>query len=254
MLKRLGVIPFIIGFAILAASCLVRSATIAIVGTNYVYTGEAANLTQVDVEQSYVKLDYLDGGGNVIATQFVSPCTRTLQAGAISPVEGMIPQTGVTVASVKATVQWVTIAHRDLPALGFSSPAVSESGTTLFVSGNVANSSASAVYAGVHVCMAAYDASGNVVSVGDGFPATSSLGASANSNFSFSAQFTGTPVSVKLWVDAWDVGAGHVTGAVMTTVSTITAATATPTVTPVPPTNTPVPPTNTPAPTNTPGV
>lgn len=249
MLKRLAVIPFIIGFAVLAASCLVTKARVFTVGADYVYVGEAVNLTQADVEQSYVKLEYLDGASNVIATQFVSPCTRTLQAGASSPVEGSLPNGGISVVSVRATVQWVTVAHRDPASMTFSNLDVSQSadGTKFFVAGTVGNNSAATTYAGVHVCAAAYGGDGNVVAVGDGYLDTATLSAGNASDFSFSANMSGAAAQYRLWVDGWDVGNARVTAPVTSALAAVPTATPTSTNTPVPPTNTPLP-TSTPTP------
>lgn len=249
-MRKLFLVGSLLGLGVLAASCFVASSRVYQSGNNFVFVGEARNATNADVVQSYVKVQYLDSLGNVLATDFVAPCTRTLQAGASAPVTDTLVDGGLSVASVQTTVQWVTAGHRDPAALAFSNLDVSQSGTTLFAAGTVTNTGADS-YAGVHVCMAAYDVNGVVVGVADGYLANPTIGAGASSTFDFTGSMpSGVPASTyKLWVDAWDATTAMETAPVMTTAAAVP--TATPTSTPVTPTNTP---TVTPVPTNTPTV
>ncbi len=248
-MRKLYLVVPLLAVAVLGASCFVTNSRLyENTSGNFVFVGEAHNALNADVVQSYVKVQYLDGLGNVLATDFVAPCTRTLQANASSPVTDTLVDGGLSVASVQTTVQWVTAGHRDPAALSFSTPTVSQVDQTVFASGTVTNTGPDN-YTGVHVCLAAYDANGVVVGVGSGYLANPTIGPGASSTFNFSGPMpTGVPASsYKLWVDAWDATTNLETAPVMTTAAVVP--TATPTSTPMTPTSTP---TVTPVPTGTP--
>lgn len=249
-MRKLFLAGPLLAVAVLGASCFVTNSRVYQSGNNFVFVGEARNATNADVVQSYVKVQYLDSLGNVLATDFVAPCTRTLPAGGSSPVTDTLVDGGLSVASVQTTVQWVTAGHRDPAALTLSSPNVSQVDSTVFASGTVTNTGPDN-YTAVHVCLAAYDAGGIVVGVGDGYLANPTIGPGAASTFNFTGTMpSGVPAtSYKLWVDAWDATTNLETAPVITTAAAVP--TATPTSTPVTPTATP---TLTPVPTSTPTV
>jgi hypothetical protein len=73
-------IPLVVIVGVLTGGCIVKSSSIyedATANTHFV--GLASNLTAGNVVSASVEVRMYDSSGNLVATEFASPCTRTLQ-------------------------------------------------------------------------------------------------------------------------------------------------------------------------------
>ena len=237
---------------ILAAGCIVRFGTFNKDTDHYV--GLASNISGVDVVSASVQVDFLDISGNIVDTENVDTCTRTLQKGMDSPIEATSDRDA---RSVRATLHPLTFGHRDgtdiddIDEDDVEIPAVS--GDTLHIKGTdliVANEDLE----DVQICAAIFDNDGNVLAVGDDDVGDIDDGDSASfdveigiSDFADEDLDVGDIDSYELWIDAradGDITAPSVVGP-----NEVDAEEATPTPTGTPPTATP---TRTPTPTITP--
>lgn len=215
------------------------------------FVGLASNLTNADVVDAVVEVKFYDSSNNLLATRFVSPCTRTLQAHQSSPVESTIPA-GVTVKRVDAIVHPMTFGEKMVPDFDIKNVSVDEDGTVTHLKGDVKNSDNKTFY-GVQVCAAFYDDDEDVVRVGRAYLDPAKLSKGATGSFDIAVDDMPDDVEeYQIWVDATVRSPTDVTAPVVEGPEEMPGvATATPTPTGTPgPTDTP---TVTPTPEGTPG-
>jgi len=204
------------------------------------FVGLASNLTKADVVSASVEVKFFDSSNNLLATQFVSPCTRTLQAHQSSPVESIIPK-GVTVKRTETVVHPVTFGEKMVPDFDIKNVTVDEDGTVTHLKGDVKNSDNETFYA-VQVCVAFFDDDEDVVRVGRAYLDPAKLSEGATGSFDIAIDDMPTDAEqYELWVDATTRSPTDVTAPVVEGPDDIPGvATATPTVTGTPgPTDTP---------------
>ncbi len=200
-MRRL-LIPLLALFGLLAAGCIIQFAT------RYVdddgrthFVGLATNLTGADVVDAIVEVRFYDSSNNLLATRFVNPCTRTLQAHQASPVEAVIP-VGVTVKRTETVVHPLTFGEKMVPDLDFKNVAVEVDDDVTHLVGEVKNSDNVTFYS-VQVCAAFYDDDGDVLRVGQDFTAPAKLSKGATTEFDIAVEDMPSDVEeYQIWVDA----------------------------------------------------
>ena len=195
-------IPLVVIVGVLAGGCIVQFSSIYEDATdNTHFVGLARNLTAGDVVSASVEVRMYDSSGNLVATEFASPCTRTLQDHASSPIEAIIPP-GVTVDEAETVVRPITVGTKAVPDLDFDNIAIGEDGTTTHLTGDITNNDDINYYA-VRVCAAIFDDHGDVVRVGRDYTTPSTIDSSDSGEFDIAiADMPSDAEQYQLWVDA----------------------------------------------------
>ncbi|MCJ7491113.1 MAG: FxLYD domain-containing protein [Dehalococcoidia bacterium] len=245
-MKKL-LVPLLALIGIVAGGCIIQFSTLYVDDVSRThFVGLASNLTNADVVSASVEVKFFDSSNNLLATEFVSPCTRTLQAHQSSPVESIIPK-GVTAKRTETVVHPMTFGDKMVPDLDFKNIKVEKDGTVTHLKGEVKNSDNETFYA-VQVCAAFYDDDDDVVRVGRAYLDPAKLSEDATGAFDIAiADMPADTEEYQIWVDATirsptDVTAPVVEGpeempGVATATPTVTgtpAPTSTPTITPTP--------------------
>jgi hypothetical protein len=219
---------------LLAAGCIIQFGTIFKddAGRTH-FVGLASNLTAADVVDAVVEIKFFDSSNNLLATEFVNPCTRTLQDHHSSPIEAIIPA-GVTANRTETVVHPQTFGTKLVPDLDVSDIAVQIDGDITHLTGTVDNDD-NRTFQAVRACAAFYNDDGDVVRVGRAYlnPVRLSSGDSGVFDIAIEDMPTDTE-EFQLWVDATTRNPTDVTAPVVEGPDEIpgAAATGTPTATP----------------------
>ncbi len=249
-MKRLLVVALAI-VGILGAGCFVRFGTLYEKGDTSHFVAFATNLSKVDVVSASVEVDFYNSSNRLLDTEFVSPCTRTLQIGNDSPVE-VVARSGIVADHVQTKVQWLTLGHKTVADLDVTHIVITRGSSTYEVNGNIDVGSKD-LYS-INVCAALLDKYGNVVQVGKIAASPKNIASDGSGTFDVSIPYDKTATKYELWIDAVTHSPSDVTAPVVIGPTSIKIATPTPTPTrtktPTPtitptPTDTPVPPTAT---------
>lgn len=244
-MKRLLLLGLAV-LGILATACIIQFSTLFVDGDGRThFVGLASNLTDIDVVSAVVEVNYFDGGNNLLATDFVTTCTRTLQGGQSSPFESIIPA-GVSAARAETKVHPLTFGERPTPDFDFENIQFSSDAAGTHLTGTIENND-DITYRGVQVCAAFFDDDGDVLRVGRAFTDPSSLSGGADGDFDIViADLPAKAETYQLWADATKRHPVEVTAPVVRQETDLPAPTATPTRTGTPtvtatPTATPTP-------------
>lgn len=212
-MKRL-LIPLLAFVGILAAGCIIQFSTLYKDSSDRThFVGLASNLTDVDVVDAAVEVKFFDSTNNLLATEFVSPCTRSLQARQSSPVESIIPA-GVTADRTETVVHPMTFGAKVVPDLDFKNIEVKMHGDVTHLVGEIKNSDNITFYA-VQVCAAFYD-DGDVVRVGRAFTDPARLSRGRTGDFDIGIEdMPSDAEEYQLWVDATTRSPADVTAPVV---------------------------------------
>ncbi|MGA2286602.1 MAG: hypothetical protein ABSG55_10080 [Dehalococcoidia bacterium] len=259
-MKRLLILALALG-GVLAAGCIVRFGTLYTdTNDNTHFVALASNLTNADIVAASVQVDFFDGSDRLIATEFTSPCTRTLQDHSNSPIEAILPA-GVNVDHVQTTLRPITFGTKAVADLDVSNIAANIGTNTTDITGHVDVGSTD-LY-DVQVCVALLNGDGDVVKVGRVFTSPANIGNGNTGNFDVAVESDSDATQYEIWVDAVTHNPSDVTAPVVVGPDDLSGlGTATPTRTPTPtpcsggtctptPTSTPTL-TRTPTATNTP--
>jgi hypothetical protein len=160
-MKRLLLVALAIS-GILASACFVRYGALYTENDTSHFVGFATNLSQVDVVSASVQVDFYNSNNVIIDTEFVSPCTRTLQIGMDSPIE-VDALNGIVADHVQTTVRPLTFGHKTTANLNtYNIGVATDSGLTHIIGVVHADEDLDAV----HVCAALLKSDGTVVKVG----------------------------------------------------------------------------------------
>lgn len=198
-MKRLLIVALVIA-GISAAGCIVRFGTLyEDTSSNTHFVALASNLTKADIVAAYVQVDFFDGGNRLLATEFVSPCTRTLQDHSDSPIEAILPA-GVTVDHVQTTLKPVTFGTKDVADLDVDNVDIETSAGTTHITGDINNGDTD-LFA-VQVCAALLDDDDNVLKVGRVFTDPTNIDNDESATFDIAVQSDDDAAQYQLWVDA----------------------------------------------------
>ena len=246
-MKRLLVLALAIT-GVLAAGCIVRFGTLYEQDDTSHFVGLASNLSTLDVVAASVRVDFFDSGNRLLDTEFVSPCTRTLQVKKDSPFEVIAPA-GVTANHVQTTVYPLTLGKKAVADLDVDEDdiVITTSDGTTHIKGTV-DVGDDDLYA-VHVCAALFDNDGNVLAVGSHTTTPANIDSDDSGTFDVSMDTSGIDDigdvdQFELWVDALVHNPNDVTAPVVVGPDDVAfegTPAPTKTATPVPPTATPIP-------------
>jgi hypothetical protein len=211
-MKRLLIIALALG-GVLAAGCIVRFGTLyEDAGSNTHFVALASNLTKADIVVASVQVDFFDSSNRLIATEFASPCTRTLQHQSDSPVEVILP-TGVTVNHVQTTLRPITFGTKTVPDLEVNNVAESISGDTTHITGDIDVGNKDLFQ--VQVCLALLNGDDEVVKVGRVFTDPSNINNDNTGTFDIAVESDSDATQYEIWVDAVTHNPNDVTAAVV---------------------------------------
>ncbi len=212
-MKRLAVLALAL-VGILAAGCIVRDYTLYVSnvdGTTH-FVGLASNLTNANIVAASVEVDFFDSDNRLISTDFVSPCTRTLQNHTDSPIDAELPA-GVDVDHVQTTLRPITFGTKDIPDLDIDDVAESTSSDTTHLTGTIDVGGRDLFQ--VQVCVALLNDNGKVVKVGRGFTDPTNIRHNHSGSFDVSMEEDDDASQYEIWVDAIVHNPNDVTGAVV---------------------------------------
>ena len=200
-MKRLLVLLLAL-VGIVAGGCIIQFSTLYKDGDGRThFVGLASNLTKADVVSAAIEVKFFDSSGILLATEWTSPCTRTLQKGLSSPVESIIPA-GVSASRTETVVHPMTFGDKTLPDFDINNVKKEVDGDTTHLKGEVKNSDSITFYA-VQVCAAFFDDDGDVVRVGRAYLDPAKLSKGATSTFDIAIDKMPTNAEeYQLWVDA----------------------------------------------------
>lgn len=229
-MKRLLLVALAI-MGILASACITQFSTLFVDDDGRThFVGLASNLTDVDVVAAVIEVNYFDGS-NIIGTDFVATCTRTLQAGQSSPFESIIPA-GVDVDRAKTTVHPLTFGERPTPDFDFADIKFSSDAEGTHVTGTIENND-DITYRAVQVCAAFFDEDEDVVRVGRAFTDPSTLSGGSEGDFDIVIpDLPSDAETYQLWADGTKRSPIEVTAPVVRKSADVPTATKTPTPTP----------------------
>lgn len=187
---------------LLAAGCIIQFATLYKddAGRTH-FVGLVSNLTAADVVDAVVEIKFFDSSNNLLATQFVNPCTRTLQHHQDAPIEATIPA-GVTADRTETIVHPLTFGTKLVPDLEVSDLALDTVDGTSHLTGTVENDD-NITFQAVHVCAAFYDDDGDVLRVGRAYLDPARLSRGDTGEFDIAIEDMPSEVEeFQLWVDA----------------------------------------------------
>jgi hypothetical protein len=200
-MKRLLVLLLAL-VGIVAGGCIIQSSTLYKDGDGRThFVGLASNLSKVDVVSAAVEVKFFDSSNNLLATEWASPCTRTLQKNQSSPVESIIPA-GVTASRTETVVHPMTYGAKTVPDLDIDNQELVVSDDITHLTGEVKNNDDVTFY-GVQACVAYFDDDGDVVRVGRAYIDPAKLPAGDTGTFDIAVE--GSPsdfAEYQLWVDA----------------------------------------------------
>jgi hypothetical protein len=192
------------GVALIASGCVVLNATFRQDGANDIYAGELRNLTGADILWHNIAVEFLDDG-DVVDTQGVPGCLRSLQAGAVSFFEARSELPAVATDDARGF-----LVYDDEFTLGKVAPsdiAINQinavrTGASLTVTGNVRNDHED-LLSEVAACVVVYDSANRVVRVGrDATLGDLAQGANATFDVTLAVPDSATDVDrVDVWAD-----------------------------------------------------
>jgi len=198
-MKRLLILALALG-GVLAAGCIVRFGTLYTdTNDNTHFVALASNLTKADIVAASVEVDFFDSSNRLIATDFVSPCTRTLQHQSDSPIDAELPA-GVDVDHVQTTLRPITFGTKSVADLDISNVEETISGDTTHIKGDIDNGSKDLFE--VQVCVALLDSDDNVVKVGRVFTDPANIHNGRTGTFDVSVESDDSATQYEIWVDA----------------------------------------------------
>lgn len=242
-MKRLLVLALAVT-GILAAGCIVRFSTLYEQNDTSHFVGLATDLSAFDVEGASIQVDFLDSGNRLLDTEFVSPCTRTMQKGKDAPFEAIAP-TGVTANHVQATVRPLTIGTKTVADLDVDNIEITQEGDNTHIKGDIDVGNKDLF--SVNVCAVLLNRHGNVLKVGHHLASPSNIDSDDSGTFDVSMLSDDDATKFEIWVDALVHNPNDVTAPVVVGPDSISGVEATPTKTATPgptstPTITPTPP------------
>jgi len=236
--KRLLILALAVT-GILAAGCIVRFGTLFEEDETSHFVGLASNLSTIDVVAASIQVDFLDRGNHLLDTEFVSPCTRTLQVKKDSPFEAVAPA-GVVANHVETTVRPLTLGKKAVADLDVDNIVITQSDGTLHIKGDIEVGRKDLFE--VRVCAALLDRHDDVLQVARHASSPANIDRDATGTFDVSIPGDDDATQYELWVDSLVHNPNDVTAPVVVGPSSIKIATATPTPGPsATPTNTPEP-------------
>src|SRR5574338_447163 len=164
----MGLLCTVLAAGLLLAGCVVGHTTLTPVGNNDIFAGDVKNLGESPILAHNIKVEYLDAAGNVVETQRVTGCLRSLQPGAMDFFEAKSTQPPAAITSARAAVAVDnSIKLGDIKASVFSISNVQATldGTTITVNGNIKNTSSKTV-SSPKVCVVLRSGANNVLRVG----------------------------------------------------------------------------------------
>ena len=214
---------------LLATACVIQFTTLFVDDEDRThFVGLASNLTDGDVVSAVVEVQYFDRSNNLLATDFVATCTRTLQSGQSSPFESIIPA-GVAVSRAETVVHSLTFGERPTPDFDFEDIEFTGDAEGTHVTGVIENND-DITYRAVQVCAAFFDEDGNVVRVGRAFTDGSTLVGGAEGDFDVViADLPSDTETYQLWADATKRNPIEVTAPVVRASASLPSLTPTPT-------------------------
>jgi hypothetical protein len=241
-MKRLLVLTLAIT-GILAAGCIVRFGTLFEEDETSHFVGLASNLSTIDVVAASIQVDFFDRGNHLLDTEFVSPCTRTLQVKKDSPFEAVAPA-GVIANHVETTVRPLTLGKKAIVDLDVDNIVITTSDDAMHIKGDIDVGRKDLFE--VRVCAALLDRHDNVLKVARHSTSPANIDRNEAGTFDISIPNDDDATKYQLWVDALVHNPNDVTAPVVVGPNSIKVATATPTATPGPsatpePTSTPTP-------------
>jgi hypothetical protein len=166
--KRLLAAGLVIaGLAAFAGTCTIQRISLTTIGSNDVFAGEIHNDSGVGILQHNMAVAFLDGSNNLLETQIVQPCLRTLPSGganyfsATSNYPAVQTQTGLARINLDSTFKVGPPATGSGTITGLT---VTRNGTSLLVNGTFKNLD-STTLTEPNACAVVYNSSGNVVVV-----------------------------------------------------------------------------------------
>jgi hypothetical protein len=201
-MKRLLVLALAV-IGIMSSGCIVRFGTLYETGagdneTSH-FVGLATNLSTIDVVGASVQVDFFDSSNRLLDTEFVSPCTRTLQVGKSAPIEADLP-TGLTAHHVQPTVRPLTIGKKTVADLDVNNIQITEEGDNTHITGDIDVGNKDLF--GVTVCAALLDGDGTVLKVGRDITSPANIDSDDSGTFDVSMLTDDDAEQFQLWVDA----------------------------------------------------
>lgn len=200
---RMGLLCTVLAASLLLAGCVVGHTTLTPIGNSDVFAGDVQNLTKSPILAHNITVEFLDAQGNVVETQSVAGCLRSLQPGATDFFEAKSTTVPSAISDARAKV--AVDASIKLGAIGaavfnISNVQATLSGTNVTVNGNLKNTTGTALTS-PKVCVVLRSSSNGVVRVGS--QTLSQI--SSNGSKTFSVQIAAPPTSadhVDVWADA----------------------------------------------------
>ncbi len=100
----MGLLCAVLVAGTLLAGCVVAHTTLTTIGNNDVFAGDVKNLTKSPILAHDVRVDFLDGAGNVVESQVLPGCLRSLQPGALDFFEATSVQPAPSIHGARARV------------------------------------------------------------------------------------------------------------------------------------------------------
>jgi hypothetical protein len=210
-MKRLLVLALAVT-GVLAAGCFVRFGTLYETDDTSHFVALATNLSAVDVVAASVEVDFFDSGNRLLRTEFVSPCTRTLQKGFDAPIQVDLPA-GIVADHVQTVVRPVTFGKKTVADLDVDNIQITTTDNTTNITGDI-DVGGTDLYA-VTVCAALRDRDGNVVRVGRDVTSPANIDSGDTGTFDVSMLASDDATQFELWVDAVVHNPGDITAPVV---------------------------------------
>jgi hypothetical protein len=166
MRSRIAIIVMALG-AMATAGCVVLNSTFSQDGENDIFAGELRNFTGADILSHNVAVDFLDDG-DVVDTQGVPGCLRSLQAGAVNFFEARSELPAADTDGARGTLVYDDefrlgrAASSDIAIYGINAQ---RDGGSLVVTGTVRNDAGETLIDPA-VCVVVYSSADKVVRVG----------------------------------------------------------------------------------------
>ena len=202
------------GLAAFAGTCVVtRMSFVPIDGSHATFAGQVDNTSGVNILQHNVTVAFLDSNNNVVETQTVAGCLRSLQNGtsdffsATSNYAASSTSSGLARIAYDGTFQVGTTTATNISITNVSAV---RNTTTLSVTGTTTNNSGATLIS-PNACLVVRTSAGNVLTTG--------VASMPNINSGSSQVFTGTigvpndssAYTVDVWVDALDASSNPTT-------------------------------------------
>ncbi len=154
--------------AIIVSACVVKNTSLTTIGGNDIFAGELQNRTNQQILAHAIQVDFLDPNGNVIDSQTVPGCLRSVQPGTSDFFEVQSTQPAASIASARGKFSInssLRLGAVQTASVSISGVQVALSGTSLAVSGTVLNTGALAL-SSPKVCVVLRNSGNAIVRVG----------------------------------------------------------------------------------------